>query len=170
MPLKDNEKRKEYIKEWKRKKRKLEGKLGRGKYVRKELTEEERKKSKLKRLLYNREFQNKKYKNNPAYRMYVAAKCRAKKQGIPFDLEITDIFLPDICPYLKIPLVSRRERGDSRRDVYSLDRIDKSKGYVKGNVQVISWLANTMKSNTSNELLLTFAKNVLIKHKKICES
>ena len=43
----------------------------------------------------------------------------------------------------------------------SLDRMDNSKGYVKGNVQVISHKANSMKFSASKDELLKFAEWVM---------
>jgi UDP-N-acetylenolpyruvoylglucosamine reductase len=40
----------------------------------------------------------------------------------------------------------------------SLDRIDSARGYVPGNVQVVSHKANTMKSNASTEELIAFSE------------
>lgn len=43
----------------------------------------------------------------------------------------------------------------------SIDRKDSSKGYIKGNVWVISSIANRMKWNATKEQLLTFCQGVL---------
>ena len=42
----------------------------------------------------------------------------------------------------------------------SLDRIDPTKGYIKGNVWVITKRANTMKNSATREELLKFANNI----------
>ena len=42
----------------------------------------------------------------------------------------------------------------------SLDRIDPTKGYIKGNVWVITKRANTMKNSATREELLKFADNI----------
>ena len=44
----------------------------------------------------------------------------------------------------------------------SIDRIDNDKGYIKGNVQVISHKANSMKFTASKEELLKFAEWVKV--------
>ena len=79
--------------------------------------------------------------------------------GIDFNIELEDIILPVKCPVLDIEFV-KGTKGDYQR-TYSLDRIDNSKGYIKGNIWVISCLANTMKSSASIEQLLTFCSNIL---------
>jgi hypothetical protein len=91
-----------------------------------------------------------------------SARKSAKLRKLKFNLELGDILVPTICPILKIRLKSHIGTGIGRQDnTPSLDRIDSSKGYVKGNVRVISWLANRMKTNATEQQLLAFAKGIL---------
>lgn len=84
---------------------------------------------------------------------------RAKESGRECDIDITDIEIPEYCSYLNIRLST--DKKDCYKDnYYSIDRIDSSKGYVKGNIQIISRLANTMKNNATIEQLLIFAENI----------
>jgi len=95
------------------------------------------------------------YSQYPLRFMIRAAKTRAKKAGMEFDLSEEDLVLPSVCPILGIPL--EVGKGGHTGSSPSLDRIDNSKGYVKGNVWVISRKANTMKSSASFDDLLKFA-------------
>ena len=52
------------------------------------------------------------------------------------------------------------EGGPRDKNTPSLDRIIPEKGYVKGNVKIISNLANMMKSYANNEELQMFATNI----------
>jgi len=91
------------------------------------------------------------------------AKDRANKKGLEFNIEHTDIVIPNICPVLNIPIFYNRPgivKGPCINSP-SLDRIDNSKGYIKGNIQVISHLANTMKASATREQLIKFAEWVL---------
>lgn len=97
---------------------------------------------------------------NPEKVMLAAAKQRAKRDNLPFDLEVSDIIIPTFCPILQIPL-KRNERYENRKSSPSLDKIIPELGYVKGNVQVISHLANAMKSYATPEELIIFANWVL---------
>jgi hypothetical protein len=88
-----------------------------------------------------------------------SARKRAKEYNIPFNLTSEDIILPKICPILKNPI--EYENRQATKYSPSLDRIIPELGYVKGNIQVISQLANSMKSNATKEELITFSKNIL---------
>lgn len=94
-------------------------------------------------------------------RLIYNAKKRAKDENVDFNITEEDLIVPEYCPYLGIKLESSQPRGSSRRFVASLDRVDPTKGYVKGNIEVISHLANTMKNNATPEQLIKFAKEVL---------
>ncbi len=78
------------------------------------------------------------------------ARHRAKKAGMDFDIAASDVEVPDVCPILGIELkINRGRNSRSNHDSPSLDRIDNSKGYVKGNVRVVSSRANSLKSDAS---------------------
>lgn len=93
----------------------------------------------------------------PHVRMWRRCKSRAKARGIEFNISKEDIEIPDICPILRMPLVVHRGKPGSYNDSPSLDRKNPNKGYIKGNVWVISSLANVMKNNATEEQLNLFA-------------
>ena len=95
--------------------------------------------------------------NNPAMVLLQGARKRAKARGVPCTVTVEDIVIPERCPILNIKLVSgRRKKKDGS---YSLDRIVPELGYVKGNIMVMSNLANTMKNSANREMLLRFCEN-----------
>jgi hypothetical protein len=88
----------------------------------------------------------------------------AKLKKIEFNLKPEDIVIPEYCPYFKCKLSFNKK--DCRESFYyTVDRIDSSKGYIKGNVEIISKLANTMKNSATQEELISFAKGILDIHK-----
>lgn len=89
---------------------------------------------------------------NPEQYLFQRAKARAKEVNVEFDLDVSDIQIPDVCPALKTPFEFRTPYATS------IDRIDPKKGYIKGNVQVLSRKANLMKQDASAEELKKFAE------------
>lgn len=84
---------------------------------------------------------------DPALYLWKRAKNRAEKRGVAFDITPADILVPIFCPVLGL----RLERGRGRFNPTSptLDRIDNTRGYVKGNIIVVCWRANRLKSDAS---------------------
>ncbi len=70
-----------------------------------------------------------------------------------------DEIAPKKCPVFNKPLVAGiGKHGDMSP---SIDKIIPSKGYVKGNIQVISYMANRMKNNANPRELVRFAEWIL---------
>jgi hypothetical protein len=95
-----------------------------------------------------------KYLNmDPRLKLLYAARSRAKKNGLECSIAVDDIVIPEFCPALGIKLEARIGAGRSNREDIgtspSLDRIDNSKGYVPGNVAVISLRANMIKTDAT---------------------
>lgn len=99
------------------------------------------------------------YRNNPLKKLIAGAKRRSKLNNLPFNLTEDDLVIPEFCPVFGIAL----EISDNKPSDFSpsLDRIIPELGYVKDNVVVISNLANRMKSNATQDQLITFAKWIL---------
>lgn len=72
-----------------------------------------------------------------------------------------DIFIPEKCPYLDIPLVVHTGSSGGKPYSPALDRVDNEKGYIVSNIQVISHLANQMKASANQQQLILFASRVL---------
>ena len=99
-----------------------------------------------------------------AKRLLDGARSRAKRFGVPFALKATDIRIPELCPVLGVPFAIGTRRSLDASP--TLDRVVPSRGYVPGNVVVVSMKANRMKSNaTADELL-----RVGLFYKKLVES
>lgn len=125
--------------------------------------------------LYNRAARNtdeKRQKNNYNATQYIrkrrkergmgwsiwhSAKNRAQRASIPFTITPEDVVVPDVCPILGISLIKDTEyilRSEHTSQLNlpnypSIDRIIPELGYVKGNIAVISWRANNIKSNAT---------------------
>jgi hypothetical protein len=81
------------------------------------------------------------------YSMWSHAKGRAKRDFLAFNIELSDIVVPEECPALGIPLKYSTKIVSPNSP--SLDKIIPSLGYVKGNVRVISQRANSIKRDAT---------------------
>lgn len=88
-------------------------------------------------------------------RILNSARQNARKKGREFSITVDDLVWNTVCPVLGIPL-NYGKPSDGRNhsfDSPSIDRTDASKDYVKGNVVIMSWRANRIKTDASiNEL------------------
>jgi hypothetical protein len=112
--------------------------------------------------------------------VYRSAKCRSKKNNIPFDLSLDEwceIYHNQngLCALSGLKMTHQRQTegvirraisGESNhRFLYNIspDQIEPSKGYTRGNLQFVCTMINTMKMSMSTNLFLDFCKLVYLK-------
>jgi hypothetical protein len=99
--------------------------------------------------------------SDPRITLLYGARSRAKSYGVECSITKDDIFVPSFCPILGIPIV--KGDGNVHRGSPSVDRIRPNLGYTADNIRVISYRANTLKSDASLEehrLIYEDAKSV----------
>lgn len=86
-----------------------------------------------------------------------SSKYNAKAKGLEWTITRDDIQIPEVCPVFKVPF------QPGTKFALSVDRIDSTKGYIPGNIQIISLLANAMKREATEEQLKQFAEWIINK-------
>ena len=122
---------------------------------------EYRKLNKNKRSMQNKihydSIRKQKFIENPQHYLWYVARTRARKYNTEFNIEESDIIIPVYCPILNCKL----EKGEGYLfNAMSLDRVDNTKGYIKGNVRVISRKANLLKSSLTLDILENIIKYI----------
>jgi hypothetical protein len=97
--------------------------------------------------------------------MVTNARRRALAKSLEFNIdnEYVRSLVVTHCPILNIPLEWSCQRGNGCLTMAgspSLDRIDPTKGYVRGNIWIISHKANRIKSDATHEELKLVVKAV----------
>jgi hypothetical protein len=92
----------------------------------------------------------------PKERLLTAAKKRAAKLGVPFRLTADDVAIPELCPALGFALYAiDRPGGGSNTPV--LVAADPERGFVPGNVAVVSAVAARLLSEATPDQMLRVA-------------
>lgn len=104
-----------------------------------------------------------------SYKKYLLKKARerAKSKGILCTITINDFAIPKTCPLLGISLEKGINKGFRSDNSPSLDRIDSSKGYIPGNVWIISYRANRIKNDATINEIEMILKNLKTKINEI---
>lgn len=106
---------------------------------------------------YNRKYNYKFVRKQWGKKIIPSIKSRCLKKGIDFNIEASDLKVPKKCPVLNIPIIIG---NDNKYNSPTVDRIDNSKGYVKGNIWVISHSANSMKSDMPLSVWTSFYESM----------
>lgn len=95
----------------------------------------------------------------------LAAKDRANAHQIPFNISLDYLIelwntQKGVCALSGIKMTYELKKGRIPTNV-SIDKIDRTKGYVTGNIQLVCMACNQIKSDMSEELMYFFCKNIV---------
>lgn len=99
-------------------------------------------------------------------RLIEDSKVRAKRASVNHDLDLSYLreILPECCPYLGTKFHWEAKVNCGPRSPHpcspSIDRIDSSRGYVKGNVAIVSHRANSIKNDASEMELIEMGRRI----------
>lgn len=145
MPYKDKDKQAAYDKAYLESHRKIAAERSRKHY---HTNKEAHKKNCV---IRRRNWENWARDNDPKELILRRTKNSASQRGLEHTISKEDFNIPEYCPILGIKLVMNI--GKPRNNSPSMDRINNDKGYIPGNVCIISKEANRMKSNHTKESL-----------------
>lgn len=96
--------------------------------------------------------------SNTFFRQFHARRQRANSAGIPFTIDFDSLEKPEFCPVLGVklnygcsPTIDGKQTRDPNKA--SIDKMLPELGYVPGNVFIISWKANKLKSDMTIDQL-----------------
>ena len=114
--------------------------------------------------------------SDPQFDLYCADKLRrkadnARERGIVFEMtfqSMKNILSAKKCYYTGLPLTrTRHAQFPVRASDLTIDRIDSTKGYVKGNVVACSHAANQLKSQVEGVGIAGFEMGIRVFSKSI---
>lgn len=104
--------------------------------------------------------------NSRLKNIYTKARLRTKEFNL-IDADLLDLWgkQDGRCAYTKLPLLATANQFNT----VSLDRVDSSKGYVVGNIQLVCSAINKMKQEYTEEMFLLFCL-LVTQNNKLSES
>lgn len=101
-------------------------------------------------------------------RLLPAIRCRAKEDGLDFDLTADHLVQlwreqSGLCYYTGMTMDLQATTGDRKSphiDFPSIDKLDPASGYVVGNVAWCTWGINRMKNNLTRDQFISFCRTV----------
>ena len=90
------------------------------------------------------------------------AKKRSKKKNLEFNLTLSDLIniKNNTCPILGHEILYKS--GIDNKRSASLDRIDPNKGYVPGNVKIVSYEGNSLKNRNNFNSAINMLEYIII--------
>lgn len=96
---------------------------------------------------------------NPTRKTFSSRKAQAKRAGTEFTIIYEELVWPEYCPVLGIRLdYAKKGKRGGYSNSPSMDRVDNLKGYIPGNVMIISLRANMIKCDATPEELMKIAR------------